>query len=129
MPENGYTLQDVDCFVPYSVAHVLQQVNNRSLSHPTDPPYTQERLYKDMLNMVPTLALFHPSQSTLGLVFRTKQPLLTPAECDKVNTIVTEHHDNNCDGIWGSVRYRTCTVLLAKPSRNIYLIPYISQLM
>ena len=50
------------------------------------------------------LALFERSVQRGRLVFRTRRPLLTPAECDGVLRHVHAYHAAERGGVWGTVR-------------------------
>lgn len=51
----------------------------------------------------PAVLLFNAEQQQRRVVFRTKRPLLTPAECANVVAICDEHAANNSG--WGTVRH------------------------
>jgi hypothetical protein len=53
----------------------------------------------------PALAIFDAAQAQRGLVFRSKQPVLTPQECASVVEKVNRHHEDSCGGAWGTVRH------------------------
>lgn len=55
--------------------------------------------------LTPALGLFNPSQEQRGLVFRTRRPVLSPQECSNVVDIVNTHHQEVCNGVWGTVRH------------------------
>jgi hypothetical protein len=55
--------------------------------------------------VTPALAIFDPAQEQRGVVFRSRQPLLTPQECASVVEIVNRHHEESCGGAWGTVRH------------------------
>jgi hypothetical protein len=54
---------------------------------------------------IPPLSLFCPETQKKCLVFRTRQALLSPAECSSVLRIVDQHHTQNLGGKWGTVRH------------------------
>jgi hypothetical protein len=53
----------------------------------------------------PALSLFAPEQQQRGAVFRTKRPLLSRPECRRVLDIVHNYHEEQCGGVWGTVRH------------------------
>jgi len=53
----------------------------------------------------PALALFCPEKQKDELVFRTRQPVLTPDECKQVLNEVEAFHKDFRDGRWGTVRH------------------------
>ena len=53
---------------------------------------------------VPPLSLFCSDTQQRRLVFRSKEPLMSPEECSAVLKIVDEYHTNNLSGVWGTVR-------------------------
>lgn len=53
----------------------------------------------------PALALFSPCQQVLGVVFRTKEPVLTAAECAEVLKAVYVYHEMHCGNVWSTVRH------------------------
>ena len=55
--------------------------------------------------LTPALGIFHPQQEQLGVVFRSKQPVLTPQECSRVIEVVNQYHDALHNGVWGTVRH------------------------
>ena len=57
------------------------------------------------LASIPPLSLFCSETQKKCLVFRTKQALLSPAECSSVLRIVDQHHTQNLGGKWGTVRH------------------------
>ena len=57
------------------------------------------------LASIPPLSLFCPETQKKCLVFRTRQALLSPAECSSVLRIVDQHHTQNLGGKWGTVRH------------------------
>lgn len=60
----------------------------------------EERQY-----LTPALAIFDPQQAARGVVFRTRLPLLTPAECTLVVAQVNRYHEEQCAGQWSTVRH------------------------
>jgi len=55
--------------------------------------------------LTPALGIFHPQQEHLGVVFRSKQPVLTPLECSRVIDVVNSYHDTMHNGVWSTVRH------------------------
>ncbi|CAM9867041.1 unnamed protein product, partial [Ectocarpus fasciculatus] len=71
---NQYSIEDLECF------------------RAVDPP------------CCPALALFPEEQEARGVVFRTRDPVLTVEECSRVLRLVYEHHAQNCGNVWSTVR-------------------------
>ena len=78
-------------------------VNNKKLigksSSSSNPTLCNYQCY-----MTPALSLFHRNQSDLGIVFRTRVPLLTCLECRNIINYVNKYHQTHYNGIWGTVR-------------------------
>lgn len=55
----------------------------------------------------PALALFNPEVQQRRVVFLARQPVLTPAECQRVCGIVEEFHARERGGVWSTVRKAT----------------------
>jgi hypothetical protein len=60
-----------------------------------------------MLHRTPALALFDDASQRHRLVFRTRQPVLTREECDRVCGIVDKFHLRERGGMWSTVRKAT----------------------
>eukprot|EP00511_Aplanochytrium_stocchinoi_P007097 CAMPEP_0204837128 /NCGR_PEP_ID=MMETSP1346-20131115/27232_1 /ASSEMBLY_ACC=CAM_ASM_000771 /TAXON_ID=215587 /ORGANISM="Aplanochytrium stocchinoi, Strain GSBS06" /LENGTH=484 /DNA_ID=CAMNT_0051972411 /DNA_START=133 /DNA_END=1587 /DNA_ORIENTATION=+ len=52
----------------------------------------------------PALALFDAEEQKGNLIFRSRYPVLTKEECKNVLRVVDEHHQENSQGVWGTVR-------------------------
>ena len=57
-----------------------------------------------LTSRTPALALYAPASQRGNLVFRSKRPLMTPAECGEVLRRVDEYHAAERGGVWGTVR-------------------------
>lgn len=55
--------------------------------------------------LTPALGIFDRAQAERGVVFRSRQPLLTPEECHNVVDATYRHHEEHCGGIWSTVRH------------------------
>lgn len=72
-----------------------------------DPNQNRRRVHfcDEELFLTPALGIFHPQQKELGVVFRTKLPVLTAQECQHVIDVVNHYHDALHGGVWGTVRH------------------------